>query len=178
MFIHPGWYIPLAAGAFFFCLSAELDELLLLLDDDDDESRFFFDFFLFPLSLKMLSFELMLVMLSDLSCLMSFALIIPSFGLFLFSLLRRSKPLKPFEGPLVSSAEYFVLIRSKSASSRRILSTFRCALSNFFCSLWIFFVSSLDSPCVIFWMYFCLRRSSLARCFSSKSAFVASSFCL
>lgn len=127
MFIQPG-YIPLFDGAdgaevFFLRLLAELDELLLL-DDEDDESRFFFDFFLLPLSLKMLSLELMLVILRDLSCLMSFALIIPSFGFFLFNLFRKSKPLKPFDGPLVSSAEYFVLIRSNSASRRRILSTF------------------------------------------------------
>lgn len=67
----------------------ELDELLL--EDDEDESRFFFDFFLLPLSLRTLSLELMLVMLSDRSFLMSDALII-SFDFFLLSLLRKSKP--------------------------------------------------------------------------------------
>lgn len=67
----------------------EFDELLL--EDDDDESRFFFDFFLLPLSLRTLSLELMLVMLSDRSFLISDALI-RSLNFFLLSLLRKSKP--------------------------------------------------------------------------------------
>lgn len=178
-FIQPG-NIPLdAVGGFFFRSrldEMELDELLLV--DDDDVSRFFFDFFLLPLSLKMLSFELMLVTLNDRSFLMSLGWMRSLFDFFLLSLLRRSKALKSFDGPLMSSAEYFVLIRSKSASRSRMLSTLRCALSNFFCSLWIFFVSSLDSSCVIFWMYFCLRCSSRCRCFSRRICLDASSFCL
>lgn len=123
-FIHPG-YIPFEDFVVSFFLRSrllELDELLL--DDDEDESRFFFDFFLLFLSLRTLSLELMLVMLSDLSFLMSEALI-RSFDFFLFSLLRKSNPWKPFDGPLLSSAEYFVLMRSNKASSRRMLSTFR-----------------------------------------------------
>lgn len=176
--IQPG-YIPFDDAGGFFLLSRlverEFDELLL--EDDDDESRFFFDFFLLPLSLRTLSLELMLVMLSDRSFLISDALI-RSLNFFLLSLLRKSKPWNPFDGPLVSSTEYFVLIRSNKASRRRILSTLRCALRSFFCSLWIFFVNSLDSSCVIFWMYFCFRRSSRWRCLSRRICFWTSSFCL
>lgn len=72
----------------------------------------------------MLSLELILVMLKDLSFLMSLGSIRTFFDE-LFNLLRKSNALKSFVGPFVSSAEYFVLILSKSASNKRMLSTLR-----------------------------------------------------
>lgn len=105
-------YIPLAGGccdveAFLRSRLADLeleDELLL---EDEEESRFFFVFFLDFESLRMLSLELMLVILSERSFLM-LGRLIAGFGFFLLSLLRRSKAWKPLDGPLVSSTENFV----------------------------------------------------------------------
>lgn len=106
-------YMPLAGGCcwdvepFLRSRLADLsldDELLL---EDVEELRFFFDFFFDCFeSLRMLSLELMLVILSERSFLMSTGLIV-GIEAFLMSLLRRSNAWKPLDGPLVSSMEYF-----------------------------------------------------------------------
>lgn len=146
----------------FDAFEDELDEEL-----DADESRRFFDFFL------LLSAELTLLKLTESSS----SFLLSFFAFFFFNFLRKSKPLKPREGSASSGGSFFSS-RLKSASNRRMLSIFRCALRSFFCSLWIFLVKSLLSVSVIFLMFFCFLRSSRCVWRSSWIWRRTSSFCL